>query len=100
MKYILSEEQNNRIMEIIKKAAENYTNQFVVKTEVEVETKKNESGESYYVLYPKFYVKEVYGYEWEELKRTKPLFKHFLADYVQDLLGFPVHSVSARFQIQ
>lgn len=99
MKYLITESQDERIMKIIKDVAESFTNKFIDKTEVEVESKIDDSGETYYVLYPKFFVKEVYGMEWEEFKKTKNNFKHELADFVETMVGVPIHSYPARIQI-
>lgn len=99
MKYILSENQNERIMKIIKEVAERFTNKFIVRTEVEVESKVDDSGETYYVLYPKFFVEQVYGVDWEEFKKTKNNFKHELADFVENFVSIPIHSYPARIKI-
>jgi len=37
MKYIITEQQNDRIKEIIKQVAETFTNDYVMKTEVAIE---------------------------------------------------------------
>lgn len=99
MNYIISEQQNERILNIIKNVAESFTNKFIDKTEAEAESKIDDSGETYYVLYPKFFVKQVYGIEWEEFRKTKNNFKHELADFVETMVGVPVHSYPARIEI-
>ena len=98
MKYIITESQEERIMRIIKNVAEHFKNNFIVRTEVEVESKVDDSGETYYVLYPKFFVKRVWGIEWEEFQQTKNNFKHELADYVEKYIGVPIHSYPARIE--
>lgn len=91
MKYIISEEQNDRIKQIIKYVAETYTNNFVVKTEVEVEEAKDAAGETYYKIYPKFYVKGMMGPDFSYTK-------HLLAQFVEDMVGVPIYSASARIK--
>ena len=97
MKYILSEQQNDRIMKIIKSVANTYTNEYVVKTDVEVESTNDYAGDTYYVLYPKFYIEKDM---WRNLStRRKNLFRHELADFVETMVGVPVHSSPMRIEL-
>lgn len=89
MKYQISEQQNERIFDIIKNVAEQYTNDNIVKTEVVVSATTDAGGDVYYVLYPTFYVKGGMGPDFH-------IWRHNLAQYVEDVLGFPVHARSAR----
>lgn len=99
MKYLITESQDERIMKIIKNVAERFENNFIVRTEVEVESKVDDSGENYYVLYPKFFVKRgIFGIEWEEFQLTKNNFKHELADFVENFVRVPIHSYPARIE--
>ena len=92
MRYIITEQQNDRIKQIIKQVAETFTNDYVKKTEVAVEEGEGMRGETYYILHPIFYVTE----------RTKGpsfhLFRHQLAEFVEDMVGFPVHSATATIK--
>jgi hypothetical protein len=91
-RFIITEQQNDRIKQIIKQAAETFTNDYVVKTEVVVEDAKDYEDETYYVLHPIFYVTE---------RTAGPdfhLFKHQLAQFVEDMVGAPVHSATASIR--
>jgi len=86
MKYVITEDQNNRILKLIKQFAETYSGGQVIKTEVEVEY---DSERDLYLLYPIFYVKNKKGF-------PHHLYKHMLAQNVEDMIGVPVHTASAR----
>jgi hypothetical protein len=85
MKYVITEDQNNRILKLIKQFAENYTEEKVIKTEVEVEY---DSKKDLYVLYPIFYVKNKKGF-------PHHIYKHMLAQKVEDMIGVPIHTAAA-----
>lgn len=86
MKYVITEEQNNRILKLIKQFAESYSEERVIKTEVEVEY---DPESDLYILYPIFYVKN---------KKEFPhhIYKHMLAQNVEDMIGVPVYTAAAR----
>jgi hypothetical protein len=86
MKYIITEDQNNRILKLIKQFAETYSGGQVIKTEVEVEY---DSERDLYLLYPIFYVKNKKGF-------PHHIYKHMLAQNVEDMIGVPVHTAAAR----
>jgi hypothetical protein len=86
MKYTITEDQNNRILKLIKQFAESYSGGQVIKTEVEVEY---DTERDLYVLYPIFYVKNKKGF-------PHNIYKHILAQNVEDMIGVPVHTSSAR----
>jgi hypothetical protein len=86
MKYVITEDQNNRILKLIKQFAESYSEERVVKTEVEVEYNPEKD---LYVLYPIFYVKNKKGF-------PHHIYKHMLAQNVEDMIGVPVHTAAAR----
>jgi hypothetical protein len=86
MKYIITEDQNNRILKLIKQFAETYSGGQVIKTEVEVEY---DSERDLYLLYPIFYVINKKGF-------PHHIYKHMLAQNVEDMIGVPVHTASAR----
>ena len=88
MKYLLTEEQNNRILQFIKQFAECYSEEPVIKTEVEVEY---DPERDLYVLYPIFYVKNKKGF-------PHHIYKHMLAQNVEDMIGVPVHTAAARVE--
>lgn len=92
MKYIITEQQNDRIKEIIKQVAETFTNDYVKKTEVAVEEGEAMMGGTYYILHPIFYVTE------RTMGPDFHLFKHQLAQFVEDMVGFPVHSHTATIK--
>lgn len=98
MKYVLTEQQNERIMKIIKGVADTYTTEHVVKTDVEVESANDDSGDTYYVLYPIFYV-NLEQFNDRKIKNHIIRFsKHELADFVETMVGVPVHSYPARIK--
>jgi hypothetical protein len=76
-------------MELMKKFANQYIEERVIQTDVEIEY-SNEKGA--YILYPVFYVKN---------KENFPhhIYKHILAQRVEDMFGVPVHSSSARVKV-
>lgn len=91
-RFIITEQQNDRIKQIIKQVAETFTNDNVVKTEVAVEEGKDMMGGVYYILHPIFYVTE---------RTAGPdfhLFKHQLAQFVEDMVGAPIHSATATIK--
>jgi hypothetical protein len=92
MKYIISEEQNDRIKEIIKSVAETFTNEFIVKTEVEVQEARGMRNELYYEVFPIFTIKGALGPDFH-------LFRHQLAQYVEDYVGVPVHGRAAKIKL-
>lgn len=71
---------------MIKDFASSYAEERVVRTEVEVEY---DPKREFYLIYPVFYVKN---------KKNFPthIYKHILAQKIEDYLGVPVHSTSAR----
>ena len=83
------ENQDDRIKKIIKDVAETYTNKFITKTEVVVKQDKDSTEETYYILYPHFYVEGSWGPDLHFMR-------HDLAKFVEDITGFRVHSRSAR----
>jgi hypothetical protein len=98
MKYVLTEQQNERIMKIIKSVADTYTTEHIVKTDVEVESANDDSGDTYYVLYPIFYV-NLKQFNDRKIKNHIIRFsKHELADFVETMVGVPVHSYPARIK--
>lgn len=88
MKYIISEKQRDRIMNVIKQFAETYQFGPVLRTEVEVEY---DSERDLFLLHPKFFVKA---------KKSLPyhIHKHLLAQKVEDYIGLPVHSAAHRIE--
>jgi hypothetical protein len=98
MKYVLTEQQSERIMKIIKSVADTYTTEHIVKTDVEVESANDDSGDTYYVLYPIFYV-NLEQFNDRKIKNHIIRFsKHELADFVETMVGVPVHSYPARIK--
>ena len=85
-KYIITESQNDRILNLIKQFAETYVEGQIVKTEVEVEY---DSRRKLYVLHPFFHVKN-------RGRFPRDVYKHALAQYVENMVGVPVHTSSAR----
>ena len=103
MKYMLTEQQNERIMKIIKGVADTYTTEHIVKTDVEVESANDDSGDTYYVLYPIFYVnlEQFDDRQFDDRKIKNHIIrfsKHELADFVENMVGVPVHSYPARIK--
>ena len=97
MRYILSEQQNERIMKLIKSVGDTYKDEYVVKTDVEVDSANDDSGGTYYILYPKFYIEKDMLINLSAGR--KGLFKHELADFVETMVGVPVHSSSIRIEL-
>jgi hypothetical protein len=91
-RYIITEQQNDRIKEIIKQVAETFTNNSVMKTEVAIEEGKAMMGGTYYILHPIFYVTE------RTMGPDFHFFKHQLAQFVEDMVGVPVHSATATIR--
>lgn len=89
MKYMITEQQNDRVINMIKQFAEQYTERGIVRTEVEVEY---DPKKELYILYPIFYVNERGKFPYR-------IFKHALAQKVEDYTGFPVHSASVRVKV-
>jgi hypothetical protein len=85
-KHVISQSQNDRILRLIKQFAETYTEEQIIKTEVEVEY---DSKKNIYILYPLFYVKK-------RQRFPHDIHKHVLAQYVEDMMGVSVHTASAR----
>jgi len=98
MKYMLTEQQNERIMKIIKGVADTYTTEHIVKTDVEVESANDDSGDTYYVLYPIFYVNLEQFNDRNIRSQIRRFSKHELADFVETMVGVPVHSYSVRIK--
>jgi hypothetical protein len=96
MKYVITEQQNDRVIDMIKQFAEQYTERGIVRTEVEVEY---DPKKELYILYPIFYVKERGKFPYRIFKHALAQFKHALAQKVEDYMGFPVHSGSARVKV-
>lgn len=86
MKYLITEQQNNRIIDMIKDFANTYEEERVVRTDVEVEY---DPKLKLYLIYPVFYVKN-------KEKFPTHLYKHILAQKIEDYLGVPTHSAAAR----
>jgi hypothetical protein len=98
MKYVLTEQQNERIMKIIKGVADTYTTEHVVKTDVEVGSANDDSGNTYYILYPIFYVNLEKSYDSNIMSNIRRFSKHDLADFVETMVGVPVHSYPIRIK--
>lgn len=86
MKIVITEEQNNRLMGLMKDYANQYAEHRVEKTDVEIEYSPERD---LYLIYPLFYTKN---------KENFPhhIYKHILAQRIQDIFGVPVHSRPAR----
>jgi hypothetical protein len=89
MKYVITERQNDRVIDMIKQFAEQYAEMGIVRTKVEVEY---DSNKDIYFLYPVFYVRE---------RGNAPyhIYKHALAQKVEDYMGLSVHSASVRVKV-
>ena len=90
-KSVVKKPSEDRVMQIIKNVAESYTTPNIVKTEVVVKPEKGLQGTDYYKLYPTFYVKGMMGPDFTYQR-------HLLAQYVEDVTGFPTHGTSARIK--
>jgi hypothetical protein len=99
MRYILSEQQNERIMKLIKSVGDTYTDEYVVKTDVEVDSANDDSGGTYYILYPIFYLDLEQNYDRNIMNYVRRFSKHDLANFVQSVVGFPIHSHSIRIKM-
>jgi hypothetical protein len=86
MKVIITEEQNERIIKLMKNFANQYSEERVIRTDVEIEYLP-ERGQ--YIIYPTFYVKS-------KNKFPHHIYKHILSQNLEDMFGVPVYSTSAR----
>jgi hypothetical protein len=89
MKIIITEQQNNRLMGLMKDFADEYKEEKVIRTEVEIEYLPEKD---LYFLHPIFYVKS-------KINFPHHIYKHILAQRVEDMFGVPVHSSSVRLKV-
>jgi inorganic pyrophosphatase len=81
MKYIISEDQNERMINLIVKTGERFVSESVVKTELFVE---HNYDLGYYVIYPTFYVDK------DKVDVFVFFYQNELADYIENYLGVPI----------
>lgn len=86
MDIVITESQNDRIIEMMKQYANQYSEERVIRTEVEIGYNR-ERG--LYLIYPIFYVKN-------KEKFPHHIYKHMLAQRMEDMFGVPVHSGSPK----
>lgn len=86
-------EEDERIESLIKTVGERYkSDPWIVKTKIlGIERKKDKEGETYYTIWPKFIIKDLEG-NFPHIER------HLLAQYIEDFIGLPIHSHSARVE--
>jgi hypothetical protein len=86
MKYIITEQQNKNLIKLMKKFANQYSEEQVIQTDVEIDYSPEKD---LYILYPIFYVKN---------KKTFPhhIYKHRLSERLEDMFGVSVHSAATR----
>jgi hypothetical protein len=88
MKIVITEQQNDRLMGLMKNFADQYKEEGVIQTEVDIEYSPEKD---LYILHPIFYVKS-------KVKFPHHIYKHALAQHVEDMFGVPVHSASVRLK--
>lgn len=76
------EKEINRKYKIIEVVGSNYTYEHILKTEVEV---RYNPENDFFIIYPTFYVKVTRKFPYQ-------LYKHILAQHIQDYTGFSIHS--------
>ena len=86
MKYIITEQQNKNLIELMKKFANQYSEERVIQTDVEIEYSPEKD---LYILYPIFYVKN---------KKNFPhyIYKYRLLERLENMFGVSVHSTPVR----
>lgn len=86
MKYIITEQQNKNLIELMKKFANQYSEERVIQTDVEIEYSPEKNS---YILYPIFYVRNQKNF-------PHHIYKHRLSERLENMFGVSVHSTSAR----
>jgi hypothetical protein len=84
MKYIITENQNERVINLLKQFGNEYTDSEgrIVKTEIDV---KFIPDRNLYLIYPTFYVLTKKGFPYN-------LYKHILAQNLEEFFGVSVHT--------
>jgi hypothetical protein len=86
MKVLITEGQHKRIIELMKNFANEYSDERVIRTDIEIEYIP-ERGQ--YIIYPIFYVRN-------KEKFPHHIYKHILSQRLEDMFGVPVYSTSSR----
>ena len=82
MKYLITEKQNDRIIDLIKMVGRSYKDgSTILKTDLEVEFEPNGG---FYRIKPSFYVPI------SQQGRNFGLYKHLLADYISKIVGVDI----------
>jgi hypothetical protein len=81
MKYIVSDNQIEKVLELIKTIGEQYSEGGIVKTEMEV---VYDEEHNMFFIRPTFHISKK-GFPYH-------IYKHILAQKIEDYIGFPVHS--------
>ena len=91
-KDFVSENKNN-VEDLIKKVGSRYkSDPWIRSTKIlDVETKKDSEGGLYYYIYPKFIINDLEG-------NFPHIEKHLLGDFIESMIGVPIHSHSARIE--
>lgn len=91
MKYIISEQQDDKLKQYIREVGETYTSNNIVKTEIlEIVAREDAEGVTYYEVFPLFHIKGMMGPDFH-------MQRHLLAQFIEDVIGVPVHGRSSRF---
>lgn len=88
MKFIITEQQNDRLMGLMKDFADQYKEERVIQTEVDIEYSPEKD---LYLLHPIFHVKSKVNF-------PHHIYKHILAQQLEDMFGVSVHSASVRLK--
>ncbi len=92
MKYVISESQNDKIMDLVKTVGERYTYPpHILKTDVVV---RYDDEYGIYFVYPTFYVDRYV----ELSARWFEVLKHELSDYIESVVGVPILTGSYTFK--
>lgn len=86
MKYIITEQQNENLIKLMKIFANEYSEERVIKTDVEIEYSPEKNS---YILYPIFYVKNRKNF-------PNHIYKYRLSERLENMFGVSVHLTSAR----
>lgn len=82
-----------RIKKLIEEVGSRYkSDPWIVNTKIlDVEKKYDMDNEVYYTIWPEFTIRDLEG-------NFPHIEKHFLADFIENMIGVPVHSNSARIE--
>lgn len=84
MNYLITEQQNDRIIDMMKKFAENYSEKGIIRTKADIVYNAPRDA---YIVYPTFYVKKKEGF-------PSHVYRHLLAQRIQEYIGIKTLSAN------